>query len=79
MQPVADPIHFAELWNLCRDAGWRVKVHRHTSIANGMNDQFVVAIHQPNTTTSAAEVRTTNLESAAALLLDRYRNHITSD
>lgn len=75
MQHVTEPAHLAELWARCRHAGLRMTIARCHPRANGTNDQFIVAIHQPHTTTSLAEVRTTNLESAATLILDRYRQH----
>jgi len=60
------------LWEKCRRRGFRMLVIRCDPVANGRADQFVVKVLHPQRDASIAEVRTTNIESAATLILDRY-------
>lgn len=76
MQHVTEPLHLDELWQLCRQTNHRMTIHRCHQRANGTRDEFVLAIHHPDHTASLIEVKTTNLESAATLILDRYGHNL---
>lgn len=64
------------LWEKCRRRGLRMLVIRCDPVANGRADHFVVKVLHPERDASVAEVRTTNIESAATLILDRYESHL---
>lgn len=72
MQPMSETHRTDALWEKCRRRGLRLQVIRCDETANGHNDQFVVRIRHPHRDASICEVRTTNIESAATLILDRY-------
>ena len=72
MRSVAEPIHLNQLWDMCRAANWNMRIHRVNPTANGINDQFVLSVSPSGFDTAAMEVKTTNLESAATLILDRH-------
>jgi hypothetical protein len=52
-------------------------IHRCDIVATGRDDRFIVAIYHPDRVASIAEVRTTNLESAATLILDKHGNQLS--
>ena len=70
MRSVAELIHLNQLWEHTRRVGYTLKIHRWQPISNGIDDKFVVSVHD-TTGANVIEVRTTNLESAATLILDR--------
>lgn len=78
MQHVTEPTHLANLWDRCRASNHRLTIHRCNPKANGTRDEFIVAVHHPDNTASLIEVRTTNLESAATLILDRYGHNLNA-
>lgn len=60
------------LWEKCRRRGLRLQVVRCEDVATGRADQFVVRVKHHQRDASVCEVRTTNIESACTLILDRY-------
>jgi hypothetical protein len=76
MQPMSETSHTEALWEKCRRRGLRLQVVRCDNTANGHTDKFVVRILHPQSSASVCEVRTTNIESAATLILDRYEKDL---
>jgi hypothetical protein len=76
MQPMSETHKTEALWERCRRRGLRLQVIRCDDTANGHNDHFVVRVLHPQLTASVCEVRTTNIESAATLILDRYETDL---
>ena len=74
---VNEPVHLQRLWQRCRASGLRMTIHRCDIVATGRDDRFIVAIYHPDRVASIAEVRTTNLESAATLILDKHGNQLS--
>ncbi len=61
-----------ELWQRCRYENLCMRVYRLDPVANGVRDLFVVAVSPRGFESRAIQVKTTNLESAAQLILDKY-------
>ena len=72
MLPVNETVKTELLWEKCRRRGLRLQVLRCEEVATGRADQFIVRVKHTQRDASIAEVRTTNIESAATLILDRY-------
>lgn len=73
MQPVAELAHLDQLWNRCRPHGWRVSLYRCNTTATGKDDRFILAVYPKANPRAAIEVTTTNIESAATLILNRHK------
>lgn len=76
MPTIVEPVHLQELWAWTRATNQRLQVHRDNPTATGRDDRFTVRITS-RSGICRMECKTTNLESAATLLLDRLRkeNH----
>ena len=78
MQPMSETSRTDALWDKCRQRGLRMQVLRCDETANGQTDKFIVRIRHPHQDASVCEVRTTNIESAATLILDRYAKDLNA-
>ena len=71
MHHVTSTKHLEALWERTRKDNLRMRLYHHTDTTDA-NAIFVLAIHTKHQQASLIEVKTKNLESAAALILDKY-------
>lgn len=71
MHHVTSTKHLEQLWERTRKDHLRMRVYHHPDTTT-TDAIFVLAIHTKHQQASLIEVKTKNLESAAALILDKY-------
>ena len=69
MQVVSETHYLEQLWAHCQKHGWRMTVARVNPTANGIDDRFTLRVTRPDG--AYLDATTTNIESAATLILDR--------
>lgn len=72
MMQMVSTKHLEKLWDKTRKDNLRMRVYLY-STSTGMDAIFVLAVHTKNQTASLIEVKTKNLDSAAARILDEYK------